>query len=427
MENKGISGMESVKELQEKLVQIEGRYEPLRKSGVREGQEWDQIGKEAAAVRRTLYELTGDAYGRPKVKRVKPDDSLLEATYETPEDVPPEVLAWVRSQSLLHSDATDAVRWARIIDTQSDARYPQDEVLTLYRAVERNVAVDEIRPGDWVTTERGYAEEHLRRWFGGKGTILEMEAVGRDVLVSPTGNDEEAIYAPYALSGPVNRKSAAAPVEQNASQSNVEKMMDVNAQKEDGGLSNYVASRGEVKPVPVLLVLREDGKFVQYAAHLDLRTGELSDAKMDDGKVVFDLESSDDASAISFYHSTDYGYITTEDEKVFAQVISLGGEPVLYKLPYAWDLSEFKEYFSESRPNSVQVMENIKTMLEEASSAWSALPEFERRHLERMQGSDSQTLGQAIFAGLNATKRLIPMLEQEQQKANDKAAPGCEL
>jgi hypothetical protein len=83
-----------------------------------------------------------------------------------------------------------------------DERYPEGSI-TLYRAVETGPAMlDEIRPGDWVTDQREYAEEHLRRYFNGNGQVFECETDGRDVLVSPTGNAEEAIYAPREFSGP---------------------------------------------------------------------------------------------------------------------------------------------------------------------------------------------------------------------------------
>jgi len=37
-------------------------------------------------------------------------------------------------------------------------------------------------------------------YFDGKGRIISMDVDGRDVLVSPTGNYEEAIYAPLKYS-----------------------------------------------------------------------------------------------------------------------------------------------------------------------------------------------------------------------------------
>lgn len=189
-----------VKELQEQLRAVEGKYELLRVKGVRDGPEWMAISKEAAPIHVRLFELTGDHYGRPKVRLSKPSDEALEAQYLSPDDVPSDVRRWVQKNSnLLTSDATDAVRWGRITDTLDDDRYESDD-LTVYRAVANG---DEIRPGDWVTTDRKYASDHLARWLDGKGCILEETVDGRDVLMSPTGNYEEAIYAPRALSGPV--------------------------------------------------------------------------------------------------------------------------------------------------------------------------------------------------------------------------------
>jgi len=150
-------------------------------------------------VRKKLFDMTGDWYGKPKVKLSKPSDELLEGVYLSPEDVPLDVRQWVqRNANLLTSDATDAVRWWRISDTLQDDRYPAGE-MEIYRAV----AGDEIRPGDWVTTSRAYAELHLARHLRGKGFSLSDTVDGQDVLMSPTGNDEEAIFAPRSLSGPI--------------------------------------------------------------------------------------------------------------------------------------------------------------------------------------------------------------------------------
>jgi len=186
-----------VAELQKTLADVEAKYEVLRKRKNYTMEEWEAIGPEAAAIRTQLFNLTGDWYGRPKVKKVKPSDEALEAEYPTPDDVPKSVMEWlVQRNQILTSDATDAVRWARIVDTERDPRYPSGD-LTIYRAV----VGDEIRPGDWVTTDRNYAQEHARRYLGRGGQVVEMTVDGRDVLESPTGNSEEAIYAPREFSG----------------------------------------------------------------------------------------------------------------------------------------------------------------------------------------------------------------------------------
>lgn len=189
---------DGVAALQQALAQVEAKFEPLRKQRKWRGDEWDALAREAAEIRRQLFALTGDAYGEPKIKKIGPSDDLLDAEYASPDEVPPGVMSWVRQHaSLLTSDATDAVRWSRIVDTLNDDRYPEGD-LVIYRAVDGR----EIRPGDWVTTIREYAEEHLERYLGGNGQVVEEIVNGRDVLVSPTGNDEEAIYAPREFSGP---------------------------------------------------------------------------------------------------------------------------------------------------------------------------------------------------------------------------------
>lgn len=133
---------------------------------------------------------------------VKPISSSaqLNKDYDYPQDVPKSVYQYIfKNGSILNDNASDAVRWSRIINTKDDDRYPRGEI-TIYRAVEPQYSNSEIREGDWVTTDESYAINHNERYFNGKGTILSMDVDGRDVLVSPTGNYEEAIYAPLKYS-----------------------------------------------------------------------------------------------------------------------------------------------------------------------------------------------------------------------------------
>jgi hypothetical protein len=161
---------------------------------------WDKVVDDMNIIRGKLYQLTGDGYGRTKEekekKNVKPNG--LNKRYDYPTDVPKNVYRWIlNNTSLLTTDATDAVRWSRIINSKDDARYRGD--ITIYRAVD-NHDYDDIREGDWVTTDEKYAIEHNNRYFNGNGKIISMVVNGRDVLVSPTGNKEEAIYAPLKYS-----------------------------------------------------------------------------------------------------------------------------------------------------------------------------------------------------------------------------------
>ena len=196
-------------DLQTDLAKAEASLEALRKArSIKPPMEWNVLWEAAieAAVpfRQQLFALTGDAYGKPKkAKLERPSDDDLEADYGSPEAVPPGVRAWIATQSILTQDATDAVRWSRITNTLDDDRYSPGD-LTLYRAVGNGDDItDDIRPGDWVTTDRAYAEDHLARWLGGKGSILSVTVDGADVLASPTGNATEAIYAPLELSRPL--------------------------------------------------------------------------------------------------------------------------------------------------------------------------------------------------------------------------------
>lgn len=98
---------------------------------------FDSKEQEAITIRRELKKLTGDYHGRSATERApmtKP--SGLNASYDHPEDVPLDVYRWINKRmSLLTSDATDAVRWSRIINTKDDPRYPSGEI-TIYRAVD---------------------------------------------------------------------------------------------------------------------------------------------------------------------------------------------------------------------------------------------------------------------------------------------------
>lgn len=201
-------GEASIAQLQARLASVESEFEGLRRrkdwgegrAGIdARDAAWAEVEARAAELRKELFRRTGDGYGNPKKPKPKaPDDALLAAAYPSPDAVPRDVMAWLRqTNQILTSDATDAVRWARIVDTLADERYPAGD-LTIYRAV----VGDEIRPGDWVTTDRRYAVDHARRYLGAGAVVLAETVDGRDVLVSPTGNAEEAIYAPRAFSGP---------------------------------------------------------------------------------------------------------------------------------------------------------------------------------------------------------------------------------
>jgi hypothetical protein len=204
----------SVADLQRQLADTEKEFDRFRGKNAEkwEGEEWHEVSKKAGAIRVQLFDLTGDYYGKSRIKQIKPSDEALNADYDSPWDVPKEVMSWVRrNSSLLTSDATDAVRWSRIVDTLKEDRYPSGDI-TLYRSVDG----DDIRPGDWVTTDRSYAEDHLSKYLNGNGQILEETVDGRDVLVSPTGNNEEAIYAPREYSGPVKTNHASKSVNDSA-------------------------------------------------------------------------------------------------------------------------------------------------------------------------------------------------------------------
>jgi hypothetical protein len=193
------NAQQSIEDLREQLKSIEERF----LGGIKSlgAVEWERNEERARELRITLFRLTGDSYGNPKkTPSIRPSEEALNAEYSHPDEVPVEVMAWVRNtKNIITSDGTDVIRWARIADSLDDERYSSGSV-TLYRAVPPGY--DGIRPGDWVTTSLEYAQDHNDRYFNGRGSIEEIEVDGRDVLCSPTGNYEEAIYAPRDLSGP---------------------------------------------------------------------------------------------------------------------------------------------------------------------------------------------------------------------------------
>ena len=195
------SSNNEIKLLQKELNRLENiELDKLRKRGKSGSSEWDDLVDKIHTIHRKLYQLTGDSYGETKEdktkKNIKPNG--LDKKYDYPTDVPKNVYKWILyNQSLLYSDATDAVRWSRIINTKDEPRYRGE--ITIYRAVD-NHNYEGIRAGDWVTTDEKYAIKHNNRYFNGRGKILSMDVNGRDVLISPTGDKEEAIYAPLKYS-----------------------------------------------------------------------------------------------------------------------------------------------------------------------------------------------------------------------------------
>jgi hypothetical protein len=192
----------SVEQLRLLLRDREAAQGRLNALGERSGERVEALQAWTKDLRVKLHELTGDWYGNPKASQYRPGAELVDAAYETPDAIPLQLLNWARKNSVVTSDATDLLRWARIVDTERHERF-EPGAMTVFRAIGRgDHFLEVIRPGDWVTPDRAYAEDHLQRWLGGDGQVLEMSVDGRDVLVSPTGNAEEAIYAPLELSGP---------------------------------------------------------------------------------------------------------------------------------------------------------------------------------------------------------------------------------
>ena len=71
---------------------------------------------------------------------------------------------------------------------------PPDGKLTLYRATPTG---EPIRPGDYVTNERAYAEQHIAANLGGKGKITKLVATLDDIY--PADGPKEFWFAPKSL------------------------------------------------------------------------------------------------------------------------------------------------------------------------------------------------------------------------------------
>lgn len=198
--DKDIKVLWTYEQLKELQSQTDGEIASLIQSKRRDSVEFEEAVEIARMLRTQINAMTGHPYGHPKPRPKKPDEDALNASYEHPDDVPADVMAWERNRSSIYADATDAQRWARIVGTAEDDRFDSGDMV-IYRAVSNKDESADIRPGDWVTPDLAYAQSHLEKSLDGRGQILEMIVDGQDVLVSPTGNHEEAIYAPMVLCG----------------------------------------------------------------------------------------------------------------------------------------------------------------------------------------------------------------------------------
>ena len=188
-----------VDKLKNDLREIEDWF-PKHSYGKPEHNLWEEKAEEANAIRKELFKLTGSPYGETEEDRSKKniEPSGIYDTYNNPYDVPIDVYKWIfKRTSLLNTDAIDSVRWSRIINSKDDERLNGE--ITIFRAVD-DPSYTHIREGDWVTTDEKYATEHNNRYFDGKGVVISEDVNGEDVLASPTGNYEEAIYAPLKYS-----------------------------------------------------------------------------------------------------------------------------------------------------------------------------------------------------------------------------------
>ncbi len=70
-----------------------------------------------------------------------------------------------------------------------EMRGKPDADVTVYRAVPKGVA-GYIAPGDWVTVNKSYAQEHGDRWLRGDYTIVEKRVKARDIFTEGNGIHE---------------------------------------------------------------------------------------------------------------------------------------------------------------------------------------------------------------------------------------------
>lgn len=92
-------------------------------------------------------------------------ENVMPDYYEHPE--------WYRTGSPTDGEAAAVLRKARARPWS---------VVWVYRAVPKGVK--DINPGDWVTTTRGYAKEHIDNALNGKGTILKLRALAGELFTA---------------------------------------------------------------------------------------------------------------------------------------------------------------------------------------------------------------------------------------------------
>ena len=68
------------------------------------------------------------------------------------------------------------------IDVIQMCRYRPNQIVTIYRAVPKNLARQQINPGDWVTINRQYAKAHGESNLRGNYRIISKKVWARDLF-----------------------------------------------------------------------------------------------------------------------------------------------------------------------------------------------------------------------------------------------------
>ena len=92
-------------------------------------------------------------------------------------------------------NAYDTINDQKVYDQIVSVRGNPDAKVTVYRGVPSNVKGG-INAGDWVSTDRDYAEMHGARMFGDKGYKVLTKEVKAGELITEGNSIYEFVYSP---------------------------------------------------------------------------------------------------------------------------------------------------------------------------------------------------------------------------------------
>ena len=104
----------------------------------------------------------------------------------------------------MYGEASEEYSDAASIGVIQMCRYRPNQIVTVYRAVPKNLAKQQINPGDWVTINRQYAKAHGESNLRGNYRIISKKVWARDLFTD--GNSiHEWGYNPQPRVNPSER------------------------------------------------------------------------------------------------------------------------------------------------------------------------------------------------------------------------------